>query len=227
MDFEWAEVGQRIRARRLAQEKTQQQLATAAGLTQNAIFRLEAGNTNPQLSTLKVVAQALGTNARELVCGVEDADPRLGDRLVLVRRILESGDDAAIRAMDYGLENAQTVLERTSRFWEKAPQYMRLGGRTYRRSVTEGTMSLKEDRVPSTSESQAAAAPAPPRRPPRIPQKLKKEIQEVTGYRLDEAPHLPVGNAITIALPDSNRQKEQHVHVNPNAARADSERLRR
>jgi transcriptional regulator with XRE-family HTH domain len=112
-DFDWAEMGQRIYARRLALKKTQQQLATEAGLTQNAIFRLEIGNTNPQISTIWAVAKALGMSSRELVRGVTDDDPRFGERMAAVRRILESGDDAAIRAMDHGLEGAQTLLDRT------------------------------------------------------------------------------------------------------------------
>jgi transcriptional regulator with XRE-family HTH domain len=112
-DFDWAEMGQRIYARRLALKKTQQQLATEAGLTQNAIFRLEMGNTNPQISTIWAVAKALGMSSRELVRGVTDDDPRLGERMAAVRKILESGDDAAIRAMDNGLEGALTLLDRT------------------------------------------------------------------------------------------------------------------
>jgi hypothetical protein len=101
----------------------------------DAIFRLEVGNTNPQPSTLRVVARALDTNVRELVCGVRNEDPRLGNRLVLVRRILESGDPAAIRSMDHGLENATTLLERTTGFWENTPTAFKIGGRTYRLSV--------------------------------------------------------------------------------------------
>jgi transcriptional regulator with XRE-family HTH domain len=223
-DFEWSEVGQRIRGRRLALKKTQKQLAENAGLTQNAIFRLEAGDTNPQISTLRVVAKALGTNARELVCGVTDTDPLLADRLVMVRRILESGDDAAIRAMDYGLENAQTVLDRTSGFWDKEPTLIRLGGKTCRRSVPEVSVSLKKRSSSPSSKSRTMSASTPPRRLPKASDALKKEMYEMAGYRLDDAPHLPVGNAGKIALPESSRSGAQHADSAVFAAREDSER---
>lgn len=198
-DFEWAEVGRRIRARRLALNRTQQQLAEKAGLTQNAIFRLEAGDTNPQISTLRVVAKALGTTARELVCGIVESDPRLGDRLVVVRRILESGDGAAIRAMDYGLENAQTVLDRTSGFWDKKP--VDVGGR-YRRSA------------PTSSAGRL--------RLPRNPDSEKEEIELLTKNQVHHAPHLRVGNAGNIALPKSNPPTEQHERPTELSAREDS-----
>jgi transcriptional regulator with XRE-family HTH domain len=223
-DFGWSEVGQRIRARRLALKKTQQQLAEKAGLTQNAIFRLEAGDTNPQISTLRAVAKALGWNARELVCGVIDSDPRLGDRLVVIRRILESGDEAAIRAMDYGLENAQTVLDRTSGFWDKEPAFIRLGGKTHRRSVPELSVPLKEEGDSPSSGSRAMSASAPPRRLPKISDSRNKEMHGMTGYRLDDAPHLPVGNAGKIALPETSRSGAQHADSAVFAAREDSER---
>jgi transcriptional regulator with XRE-family HTH domain len=222
-DFEWSEVGCRIRARRLALNRTQQQLAERAGLTQNAIFRLEAGDTNPQISTLRAVAKALGTNARELVCGVTDTDPRLADRLVVIRRILDSGDDAAIRAMDYGLENAQTVLDRTSGFWDREPALIRIGGKTYRRTKPEVKVSLKEQGISSSSKSRVVPVSTSSGRPSKISDSLKKEVQEMTGYRLDDAPHLPVGNAGKIALPKSNRVMVQYGTSATSAARSDSE----
>jgi transcriptional regulator with XRE-family HTH domain len=211
-DFEWAEVGQRIRARRLALKKTQQQLGGEAGLTQNAIFRLETGDTNPQITTLRAVATALGTNARELVCGVMDADPQLGDRLAVVRQILESGDDGAIRAMDSGLENAQTILNRTRGLRELRGTEV---GKTGRRRL------IQEDEMLQLLLSKSREAPYSTTRPARRASKVpKKEIETMNGYRLDDAPHLPVGNARKIVLPNSNRLKEHNVHHNRTAASA-------
>jgi transcriptional regulator with XRE-family HTH domain len=226
-DFEWSEVGQRIRARRLAQKKTQQQLAREAGLTQNAIFRLEVGNTNPQIDTLRTVAKVLETDVRELVCGVTDTDPRLGERLAAVRSILESGDAAAIRAMDNGLESAQIVLDRTSGFWEKEPALIRMGGRAYRRSVSASGMPLKEDGVRPSPISRTGPVATLPRRQPKKSNSLGKEIQAMTGYRIDDAPNLPVGNARKVALPKSNRHEEQYADSSIIAPRADSQGPRR
>ena len=221
-DFEWSEVGQRIRARRLALNRTQQQLAGKAGLTQNAIFRLEAGDTNPQISTLRVVARALGANVRELVCGVADTEPRFSDRLVVVRRILESGDDAAIRAMDYGLENAQTVLDRTRGIWDREPALLRIGGRTYRRSLPVGSEPLKAKRNDAPSESQAKPLTASHPRRSKTSDSLKKEIEVMTGYQLGDAPHLPAGTGAKVTVPKSSRSVGQHEHSSEFAARKNS-----
>jgi transcriptional regulator with XRE-family HTH domain len=223
-DFEWSEVGKRIRVRRLAQEKTQQQLAGEAGLTQNAIFRLEVGNTNPQLSTLRVVARALGTNVRELVCGVRDEDPRLGERLPVVRRILESGDPAAVRAMDHGLENATTLLERTSGFWENTPTAIKIGGRTFPRPGTRHTEPLKGQRGLPSSKSPAGSASSMARSARKESEILKKKVVETHRYRTDDAPNLPVGRAPKAALPETNRRKEQHGKLVIPAALSHQER---
>jgi transcriptional regulator with XRE-family HTH domain len=226
-DFDWSEVGQRIRGRRLAQQKTQQQLANEAGLTQNGIFRLEVGSTNPQISTLRAVAKALGTSTRELLCGVADSDRRSSDRLILMRRILESGDEAAIRAMDYGLENARTMLDRTSGFWEKDALFIRVGGRTFRRSVPEVQVAVKGKGNRSSSKSQAESASARLAMPPQMSDSLKKEIHTMTGYQLDDAPHLPEGTGSKLAVPKSNRSEEHHEHSSKFATHADSESPRR
>ncbi len=112
-DFDWFEVGERVRERRLTRALSQQSVAEAAGLTQNAVFRIEAGETNQQVSTLKSVAAALGCTVRELVCGTSGNEPRLTGRFERVCRVVESGDDVAIRVMDSGIENAEALLERS------------------------------------------------------------------------------------------------------------------
>ena len=113
-DFTWSELGDRIKRRRTARKISQQALASAADLTQNAIFRLEAGETNPQLSTLQRIAPALGCNVRELLCGVPENSPRLAGRLERVRLVVDSGDTVALRILDHGIEAAEALLERTS-----------------------------------------------------------------------------------------------------------------
>ncbi len=111
-DFSWSEVGARIRDLRKQLNLSQQALASAAGITQNGVFRLETGATNPQLTTLQQIAAALECSVRYLVSGAPDREPAFADRYQRVQRIVESGDDIAIRAMDNGLENAQELLER-------------------------------------------------------------------------------------------------------------------
>jgi transcriptional regulator with XRE-family HTH domain len=218
-DFDWAEVGERIRARRLAGKMTQQQLATGAGLTQNAIFRLENGNTNPQINTLREVARALGTNVRQLVCGLTGVDPQFGNRFTAIRRILESGDDAAIRAMDSGLENAQTILNRTRGLREGRGVAGGISGKLRRPLEPDETLQLLLSATPGPQGAPYSATPLS-RRTSKAP---KKEIETMNGYRLDDAPHLPVGNARKIALPNSNRPKEHNVHHNRTAASARTE----
>jgi transcriptional regulator with XRE-family HTH domain len=112
-DFSWTEVGERIRDRRLRLGMSQQALAAAAGITQNGVFRLENGETNPQLSTLQQVAASLKCSVRDLVVGSSDKLPILAERLVRIKRVLESEDQAAIKAMDNGIETAEALLGRS------------------------------------------------------------------------------------------------------------------
>lgn len=120
-DFSWSEVGNRIRDLRLRLGVSQQALASSAGLTQNGIFRLEAGETNPQLSTLQRIASALGCSVRELVVGIPADDPALAQLFRRVKRVIESKDPAAIRAMDNGIETAEDLLDRIVRKLKQPP----------------------------------------------------------------------------------------------------------
>jgi transcriptional regulator with XRE-family HTH domain len=216
-DFAWLEVGQRIRARRLVQEKTQQLLASQAGVTQNAIFRLEIGNTNPQLSTLRAVAEALGTTVRELVCGVPETDARLCDRLARVQRILEAGDPAAIRAMDYGLEIGEALLDRTGGILQQTPPRNPVGNRAIRRNMSKVTARLDDDRSMPSSEPWAGSGLVLPRKSKKDLERMK-EIAAVGGWRGNDAPGLPVGSANMDALPKSVWSKEHHgISITPTA----------
>jgi putative transcriptional regulator len=114
-DFSWSEVGNRIRQRRTVRGLSQQALADAADLTQNAIYRLEAGESNPQITTLQRVAAGLGCTVRELVCGAAEMASGVSDRVNRVRTIIESGDHDAIRMIDHGIEAAEILLVRSER----------------------------------------------------------------------------------------------------------------
>jgi len=112
-DFSWAEVGGRIRTRRVSQGITQQALAQAAGVTQNAIFRIEAGETNPQLTTLKGLSKALGASVREIVTGISDGEPTINARFSRVLRVLTSGDEEAVQIIENGLAAAEALIARS------------------------------------------------------------------------------------------------------------------
>jgi len=112
-DFSWSEVGARIKDKRIQLGMSQQALAAAAHLTQNGVFRLETGATNPQLSSLRYIAAALSCTVRELLTGVAGENPALDDRVRRVTRIVEAGDEAALKVLDNGIETAEVLLERS------------------------------------------------------------------------------------------------------------------
>jgi transcriptional regulator with XRE-family HTH domain len=56
-----------LRAIREKQRISQRALASMAGITQAALFRLESGETDPRLSTLRALAKALGVTVAEII----------------------------------------------------------------------------------------------------------------------------------------------------------------
>jgi transcriptional regulator with XRE-family HTH domain len=89
---------------------SQQALADASGITQNGVIRIESGGTNPQLTSLQQIALALKCTVRDLMIGA--SEPILAERFRRVKRVIESEDPAALRAMDNGIETAEALLER-------------------------------------------------------------------------------------------------------------------
>jgi DNA-binding XRE family transcriptional regulator len=63
------EIGQRIRAARLALGMTQLDLATATGIRRPNVARLERGRNTPTIETLQRVAEALCVSVASLVSG--------------------------------------------------------------------------------------------------------------------------------------------------------------
>jgi transcriptional regulator with XRE-family HTH domain len=112
-DFNWRELGDRIRRWRVACGMNQQQLAEASGMTQSGLYRVETGQTNPQLSTLQRIASALHCSVRELLCGKCDSDSCFAAVVQRVKRIVESEDDAARRILESALNGAELLLERS------------------------------------------------------------------------------------------------------------------
>ncbi len=59
-------IGDRLKALRIEQALTQEELAAKAGVAANTVARLERNETEPHMSTARKLAQALGIHPREL-----------------------------------------------------------------------------------------------------------------------------------------------------------------
>ncbi|HNR91606.1 MAG TPA: helix-turn-helix transcriptional regulator [Dokdonella sp.] len=63
-------LGQRLRAERMAQSKTQLDLAVAGGVSKQAIAKIESGDTaHPAATTIEPIARVLGVSVRWLTTG--------------------------------------------------------------------------------------------------------------------------------------------------------------
>ena len=62
-------IGEQLRARRAARGLSQRALAEKAGVGAVLVARLELGQTDPRLSTLRKLAEALNVTVGELVGG--------------------------------------------------------------------------------------------------------------------------------------------------------------
>jgi len=60
-------VGNRLKALRIRRALTQEELAHRAGLSKNAVNRLEVDKAEPRMSTLRKLAKALDVDPAELV----------------------------------------------------------------------------------------------------------------------------------------------------------------
>jgi transcriptional regulator with XRE-family HTH domain len=66
-------VGENLRRLRTLNALTQAQLAERAELTETAVARAERNETEPHMTTVRKLADALGVHPRELVEGSNDA----------------------------------------------------------------------------------------------------------------------------------------------------------
>jgi transcriptional regulator with XRE-family HTH domain len=64
-------LGEVLRAERVRQGRSQEGLAHDAGLTTNALSRIELGQADPSFSTVTKIASALGLSRAELMRRVE------------------------------------------------------------------------------------------------------------------------------------------------------------
>jgi transcriptional regulator with XRE-family HTH domain len=60
-------VGERLKALRIRRALTQEELAQRAGLSKNAVNRLEVDKAEPRMSSLRKLAKALDVDPSELV----------------------------------------------------------------------------------------------------------------------------------------------------------------
>lgn len=60
-------VGDRLKALRIERALTQQELAEKAGIAPNTVARLERNETEPHMSTVRKLADALGVKPARLV----------------------------------------------------------------------------------------------------------------------------------------------------------------
>lgn len=75
------ELSQRIRARRLDQRATLEEIATLTGLTRSWLSKVENFRVTPSLPALGKIAKALGTSVADLVAGLDERPT-----LVIVRK---------------------------------------------------------------------------------------------------------------------------------------------
>ena len=112
IEFRWSDVGNRIRDRRIGMGMSQQALADAAEITQPGLLRIERGETNPRMDTLRPIATALGMTVRELMFGDAVIPDPHSNLMARVSRILDSGDRAAISALENSVEMVELLLKR-------------------------------------------------------------------------------------------------------------------
>src|SRR5689334_3533383 len=108
-DFTWQEVGNRIRSLRIAAGIAQYQLAAKASLSQPALARVEGGEREPQLDTLRKIAGALQVPVRRLVSGEGDQSHH-AEVHAEVNMVLNSGNAEAITAFRQGLQLAKFLV---------------------------------------------------------------------------------------------------------------------
>jgi transcriptional regulator with XRE-family HTH domain len=66
-------IGDRLKALRIEQALTQEELADKAGVAANTVARLERNETEPHMSTVRKLSQTLNVEPVALVKGASDA----------------------------------------------------------------------------------------------------------------------------------------------------------
>ncbi len=67
MELDMAHIGRRLKNRRLRAGLTQAELAAKAGTTQTTVARIERDAVEPEVTTIRKLATALGTTPADLI----------------------------------------------------------------------------------------------------------------------------------------------------------------
>lgn len=129
-------IGQRVRTLRTERAMTQSDLGQAAGVSADAVMKIERSYRRPRASTLRELAKALGTSVEYLTSGsaAEPSAPVMGDERIerVVMRLLteggDSGQELRRRAWELGGERAADwaeAFEIASALGEDDPSFAR------------------------------------------------------------------------------------------------------
>jgi len=119
-------VREAVRRERKARGLTQEELCQAAGISIDAVTRIEAGSRTPNLATVERLAEALAINPAKLL----DREPAPSEPSVPLRRIIallepeprpvQEAAEAVVRSL---LKAAKSVgVERKAKKTEKTPR---------------------------------------------------------------------------------------------------------
>ena len=145
------ELGEMIRARRIARKMSLAQVAEQAGVSTSFVSQVERGVANPTLSTLKSLVEALGSSVGSLLEDDEraDADGGGGDSDITVlragkrRRIVYPGSSIANELLSPSLQRKMEII------WVEAAPGAGSGGHPHKHEgeecgiVISGEMSFK------------------------------------------------------------------------------------
>ena len=105
-------VRKRLRAFRLAKGFTQEQLCEKAGLSLDAVSRIEGGSRSPTLDTLERLASALGVSVSELVWAEAAAPLAVALPVQRISRLLETRSAKMQQSVEDVVRVLVKVLER-------------------------------------------------------------------------------------------------------------------
>jgi transcriptional regulator with XRE-family HTH domain len=107
-------VKERLRARRLDLGLTQEELCGRAGISLDAVSRIESGSRVPTLDTLSHLAAGLETTVAELVQDAKPDKPRYPRSIQRIIALLETEDESVQRTAE-ALIKALTTERKSSR----------------------------------------------------------------------------------------------------------------
>ena len=108
---DYADIGKRIRACRLAKGMTQEQLANEVGVVVTHISHIETGNSVPSLKTLIDIINALDCSADELLCiEIKKAKPVFDNWMTEQLADCSADEAKMIKEMVVNLDDCSNVI---------------------------------------------------------------------------------------------------------------------